>query len=334
MKYKDAGVDVQRGYAAVEKIKEIVKSTFNENVLTGIGDFGASFAIPGDENKILISGTDGVGTKLKLAFQTDRHDTIGKDCVAMCVNDILASGAKPLFFLDYLATGKIEPEKIAQIVSGIAEGCKIAGAALIGGETAEMPGFYKKGEYDLAGFAVGMVDRSKLIDKFNVRSGDALIGLASSGIHSNGYSLVRKLFSEDEYEKKINGRKIIDILIEPTRIYVKTVHEILDKIPVNAMAHITGGGFIENIPRALPDGLGAEIYSSSWQIPEIFKEIKKRADLDRNEMFNTFNMGMGFILIVSKELVEETLNILSELNEKAVLIGRVKPKKEENIWFA
>lgn len=334
MKYKDAGVDVERGYAAVKKIKEIVSETFNENVLTGIGDFGASYALPGkNSNTILVSGTDGVGTKLKLAFAANLHDTIGIDCVAMCVNDVLCSGARPLFFLDYLATGKIDPDQIASIVSGIAEGCKQSGAALIGGETAEMPGFYANGEYDLAGFAVGIVDKSELISKKNVHDGDVIIGLASSGIHSNGYSLVRKIFSAGDYDKTISGEKIIDILLKPTRIYVSVIHDLIKNCSVQSMAHITGGGFYENIPRALPDDLGAEININSWKIPAIFTAIEKKANLQSRDMFSTFNMGIGFVVIVKSELKNKALEFLKKNNEKAYLIGTVKKKKVERLWF-
>lgn len=334
MKYKDVGVDVERGYAAVKKIKEIVSETFNESVLTEIGDFGASYALPGkNSDTILVSGTDGVGTKLKIAFAANQHDTIGIDCVAMCVNDILCSGARPLFFLDYLATGKIDPDQIASIVSGIAEGCKQSGAALIGGETAEMPGFYANGEYDLAGFAVGIVEKSRLISKKNVQEGDAIIGLASSGIHSNGYSLVRKIFSSGDYNKNISGEKIIDILLKPTRIYVSVIQDLINNCSVQSMAHITGGGFYENIPRALPDDLGAEININSWKIPAIFAAIEKKANLQRRDMFSTFNMGIGFVVIVKPEMKNKALEFLNRNNEKAYLIGTVKKKKEERLWF-
>jgi phosphoribosylformylglycinamidine cyclo-ligase len=335
MDYKDAGVDVERGYEAVRRIKDLVKATFDENVLTDIGDFGGIYALPGsDGEQLLVAGTDGVGTKLKLAFASGRHDSIGQDCVAMCVNDIICAGAKPLFFLDYLATGRIDATIVAEIVGGIAGACRQVGAALLGGETAEMPGFYAAGEYDLAGFAVGLVQRSQLPQRQRIQAGDCLIGLASSGIHSNGYSLVRKLFPEGEWRSDFNGRKLLDVLLEPTALYVQPVLQLLAQAPIRGLAHITGGGFIENIPRALPSELGAEIYLNSWTVPDIFAAIAERAALTHAKMFNTFNMGIGFVLVVPAAASEAVLRLLADMRVKAALIGRVKTRGSEAVWFA
>ncbi|MFN2363262.1 MAG: phosphoribosylformylglycinamidine cyclo-ligase, partial [Halarsenatibacteraceae bacterium] len=303
--YKDAGVDIEAGNQAVELMKKEVESTFTSGVINNPGGFGGLFK-PGFgdfKEPVLVSGTDGVGTKLKLAFELDIHDTIGIDLVAMSVNDILVQGAKPLFFLDYLATGKIEPEKVAEIVRGIAAGCREAGAALLGGETAEMAGFYNPGEYDLAGFAVGITDEKRLITGENIEAGDRLIGLASSGVHSNGFTLARKVLFEIagySYQEKLTGleQELGLELLTPTRIYVKTILSLLDKFDIKGMAHITGGGILENLPRILPDNLKAVIKKKSWPKPEIFKIIQEAGSIAEKEMDRTFNMGLGFILAV------------------------------------
>ncbi len=330
--YKQAGVDIEAGYRAVKLMKEHVSKTIVPGVLSDIGGFGGLFEIgKGYDNPVLVSGTDGVGTKLKIAFILDKHDTIGQDCVAMCVNDIVCSGAKPLFFLDYLAVGKNKPEKVSDIVKGVAEGCVEAGCALIGGETAEMPGFYTDGEYDLAGFAVGIVDKYKIIDGSKVKKGDILIGLPSSGIHSNGYSLVRKLFNingTDEGKKLSTyiedlGCSVGEEIIKPTRIYVKLLLEIIDKFSVNAVSHITGGGFIENIPRMLPSNLKAIIKKGSWDIPPIFELLKNIGDIEEMEMYNTFNMGIGMVIAARQEEAENLIKYLEEKGEKAFKIGEV-----------
>ena len=298
--YKDAGVNIEKGYEAVQRIKKDVESTHGPEVLGGIGGFGGMFApdISGMTQPVLVSGTDGVGTKLKLAFALNKHDSIGIDCVAMCVNDVVCVGAKPLFFLDYIATGKLEPQQVEGIVAGIAEGCRQSGAALVGGETAEMPGFYGRGEYDVAGFTVGMVDKPKMIDGSEVQSGDVIIGLPSSGVHSNGFSLVRKLFPEDRWQENFGDSTLGETLLTPTKIYVKPVLGIMEKYPVHAIAHITGGGFIENIPRAYSQGFKAVINMGAWSIPGIFDLIQETAKLDDESMYNTFNMGVGMVLVV------------------------------------
>ena len=328
--YKEAGVDTKEGERAVSLMKPHVKKTFNENVLTGLGGFGSLFRldVKGMEEPILVSGTDGVGTKLKLAFLMDKHDTVGQDCVAMCVNDILCQGAKPLFFLDYIATGKVKAEKIADIVKGIADGCVQAGCALVGGETAEMPDFYSDGEYDMAGFAVGVVDRKKMIDGSKIKEGNAVIGISSSGIHSNGYSLVRKLFfdklgmsTEDQVEEL--GTTLGEALITPTKIYAKACNAVFEKSDVNGIVHITGGGFYENIPRIIPEGLGVRIQFGSWQMPPIFQYIQKMGNIERKEMFSTFNMGIGMMMIVEAGRKEEILSALESAGEKAAVIGEI-----------
>jgi len=328
--YKEAGVDTKEGERAVSLMKPHVKKTFNENVLTGLGGFGSLFRldVKGMEEPILVSGTDGVGTKLKLAFLMDKHDTVGQDCVAMCVNDILCQGAKPLFFLDYIATGKVKAEKIADIVKGIADGCVQAGCALVGGETAEMPDFYSDGEYDMAGFAVGVVDRKKMIDGSKIKEGNAVIGISSSGIHSNGYSLVRKLFfdklgmsTEDQVEEL--GTTLGEALITPTKIYAKACNAVFEKSDVNGIVHITGGGFYENIPRIIPEGLGVRIQFGSWQMPPIFQYIQKMGNIEREEMFSTFNMGIGMMMIVEAGRKEEILSALESAGEKAAVIGEI-----------
>lgn len=328
--YKDAGVDVESGYKAVELMKDYVKKTSNKNVLSGLGGFGGLFDISdiGIKNPVLVSGTDGVGTKLKVAFEMDIHDTIGQDCVAMCVNDIVAQGAKPLFFLDYLATGKLEPEKAAQIVKGVSKGCMLSGSALIGGETAEMPGFYQQGEYDIAGFAVGIVDKDKIINGSNIAEDDVIIGLKSSGIHSNGYSLVRRLVMDDvnrldEYHASL-GCTVGEEVLKPTFIYADIIQKILSKYCIKGIAHITGGGFYENIPRVLPEGLQAEIRIESWPIPPIFKLLKDWGDIETKEMFSTFNMGIGMALVCDKEIAQNIVKFLSDIDFTAFIIGSIK----------
>ncbi|EHS59166.1 phosphoribosylformylglycinamidine cyclo-ligase [Paenibacillus kribbensis] len=328
--YKNAGVDIAAGNEAVERMKKHVKRTFRPEVLTDLGGFGALFGLNKDkyEEPVLVSGTDGVGTKLKLAFAMDRHDTIGIDAVAMCVNDIVVGGAEPLFFLDYLACDKVVPEKIEAIVAGIAEGCHQSGCALVGGETAEMPGMYSDGEYDIAGFTVGIVDKSKIINGSSIAPGDTVIGLASSGVHSNGFSLVRKLLLEqqgyslhDEIEG-LNG-KLGDVLLEPTKIYVKSVLALLDKVKVKGMAHITGGGFIENIPRVLPDHVNVDIQYGAWPILPIFQLMQEKGAISNKDMFTTFNMGIGLVIVVGQEDAQAALNVLKEQGEDAYVIGKV-----------
>ena len=328
--YKDSGVDVTRGYKAVDLMKKHVKSTYNENVLGDIGSFGGFFSIAGEkmEEPILVAGTDGVGTKLKYAFLLDKHDTIGIDAVAMCVNDIVCQGAKPLFFLDYYACGRLYPEAEAEVVKGIAEGCRQAGCALIGGETAEMPGFYPDGEYDLAGFAVGIVDKKKVINGKSIQAGDVLVGIKSSGVHSNGYSLVRKLFGDEnkaeleKYDERL-GATVAEVLLKPTKIYVKSILALLEKVEVKGIAHITGGGFIENIPRILPEGVSAEIVKNSYEVPAVFKVMQERAEITDEQIYNTFNMGIGMIVCVSPENVDATLASLKESGEEVCVVGKV-----------
>ena len=328
--YKDSGVDVERGYKAVELMKKHVKTTFNENVLGDIGSFGGFYSIAGEkmEEPVLVAGTDGVGTKLKYAFLANRHDTIGIDAVAMCVNDIVCQGAKPLFFLDYFATGKLSPETVATVVSGVAEGCRQSGCALIGGETAEMPGFYPDGEYDIAGFAVGIVDKKDVINGKTIAEGDALIGIASSGIHSNGYSLVRRLFGDnlnahdlDRYDDRLKDN-LINVLLTPTKIYVKSVLNLISKVKVKGIAHITGGGFIENIPRIFPEGIGCEIDTKSYPVPEIFNIMREKSQTEDTQLYNTFNMGIGMVFCVDQKDVEKTMETLASTGEKAYLIGK------------
>lgn len=329
--YKDAGVDTKEGERAVSLMKEHVKKTFNKNVLTGLGSFGSLFKLDiGDmKEPVLVAGTDGVGTKLKIAFLTDKHDTVGQDCVAMCVNDVLCQGAKPLFFLDYIATGKVQAEKVADIVKGIADGCVLAECALVGGETAEMPDFYSDGEYDMAGFAVGVVDLSKAIDGSKVKEGDVLISIPSSGIHSNGYSLVRKIFFDkmgmkvSDYVEEL-GMTLGEALITPTKIYTKAVNALLDKVAVHGLIHITGGGFFENIPRIIPEGLGASINVGSWEVLPIFDYIQKCGNIERDEMFATFNMSVGMIAIVDEKDVDATMESLKAIDEKVSMIGKIQ----------
>lgn len=323
--YKDAGVDVEAGYKAVSLMKEHAASTFNDHVLQGLGSFGGMY--DNGNGQVLVSGTDGVGTKLKAAFVMDKHDTVGIDCVAMCVNDVVCHGAKPLFFLDYIATGKLYPNVAADIVKGVAAGCREAGCALIGGETAEMPGFYNAGEYDMAGFCVGSVDKDKLINGSSIEAGDVLIGLGSSGIHSNGFSLVRKLVPMDAkvFSTYIDsfGRTMGEELITPTRIYVKTLLSLMERFEIKGAAHITGGGFVENIPRILPSGLCAQIQLGSWDMLPVFNLLVSEAKLDINGAYNTFNMGIGMVLAVKPGLSNDVVLAAQALGEKAFVIGHV-----------
>ena len=328
--YAAAGVDITAGYKSVELMKKHIKRTMTKGVCSDIGGFGGLFELDltGIEKPVLVSGTDGVGTKLKIAFLLDKHDTIGIDCVAMCVNDIICSGAKPLIFLDYIACGKNFPEKIAQIVSGVAEGCVQSGCALIGGETAEMPGFYPIDEYDLAGYSTGVVDKSKIIDNKTMQEGDVIIALASSGVHSNGFSLVRKVFDVEKEDitlpvEELGGKSIGETLLTPTKIYVKPVLKLLEEVKVKGISHITGGGFYENIPRSIPDGLGAKINKSSVKILPIFNLLAKRGNICERDMFNTFNMGVGMSIVVNKEDAEKALEILTACGEDAYIIGEI-----------
>lgn len=329
--YKDAGVDVTAGYESVELIKKDVKRTEIPGVLGGIGGFGGLFApdLKGYEKPVFISGTDGVGTKLKLAFLMDKHDTIGIDCVAMCVNDVICAGAKPLFFLDYIACGKNIPEKIATIVKGIADGCVESGCALVGGETAEHPGLMPEEEYDLAGFTVGIVDEKKILDKKNVKKGDVIVGLASTGVHSNGFSLVRKVFDIDnvevlgKYKDELGGKTLGEALLAPTQLYVKPVLKLLEEVNVHSIAHITGGGFYENLPRAYGEDLNAVIHKGSWDVLPIFNLIQEKGNIPEHDMFNTYNMGIGMAVIVAKEDAEKTISIMNEFGIKAGVIGEM-----------
>lgn len=327
--YAAAGVDITAGYKAVELMKKYIARTITDGVCSDVGGFGGLFELPeGYKKPILVSGTDGVGTKLKMAFLMDKHDTVGIDCVAMCVNDIICCGAKPLFFLDYIACGKNYPEKIADIVSGIAEGCVQSGAALIGGETAEMPGFYPVDEYDLAGFSVGIVDKDKILDNSKVAEGDVIIALPSSGVHSNGFSLVRKVFDVENVDIKtpvaeLNGKSIGETLLTPTKIYVKPMLALFDEVTVKAVSHITGGGFYENIPRSLPKGYSAKIDKSSLRILPIFDLIKKVGTIPERDMFNTFNMGVGMSVVVNATDADKALEILKANGEDAYIIGTV-----------
>ncbi len=330
--YKSAGVDVTAGYKSVELMKQHVKSTYNDGVLQDIGGFGGLFMpnLAGMSEPVLVSGTDGVGTKLKLAFLLDKHDTVGIDCVAMCVNDVLCCGAKPLFFLDYIATGKLIPEKIASIVSGVAEGCRQAGAALIGGETAEMPGFYPEDEYDLAGFTVGMVDKAKVIDGSKVAKGDVVIGISSSGVHSNGFSLVRKVFdlnSDKAYDNLMTkydelGTTLGEALIVPTKIYVKAIEALTSAVEVKAISHITGGGFYENLPRMLPDGASV-VCKKDFERPAIFSVLQKVGNIPERDMFNTFNMGVGMACVVNAEDADNAVEAIKAAGENAFVLGEI-----------
>ena len=332
--YKKAGVDVTAGYKAVELMKAHVARTMTSSVLTGLGGFGGLYELDmtGIEHPVLVSGTDGVGTKLKIAFLMDKHDTVGIDCVAMCVNDIICCGAKPQFFLDYVAVGKNYPEKVAQIVSGVAEGCVQAGCALVGGETAEMPGFYPADEYDLAGFSVGLVDKKKILDKETEKAGDVLIALPSSGVHSNGFSLVRKVFNieKSDLHTKVEslGASLGETLLTPTKIYVKPMLALFDAVNVKAVAHITGGGFFENIPRVLKDGLSAKIRKADVKVLPIFNLIQQMGKIPERDMFNTFNMGVGMVACVAKEDAEKALKVLRENGEDAYVLGELAESDE------
>ena len=334
--YKDAGVDVERGYEAVRRMKQHVATTFDENVLGGLGSFGGFYSIENEklEKPVLVAGTDGVGTKLKLAFLMDKHDTVGIDCVAMCVNDVVCQGARPLIFLDYIATGYLDPEKVEKIVAGVAEGCRQAGCALIGGETAEMPDFYPAGEYDLAGFTVGLVDRERSISGERVREGDVLVGMASSGVHSNGYSLVRKLVLTEGRDlnapvEAFGGKSWGETLLTPTKIYVKPALRACAAADVHGIAHITGGGFIENIPRILPDGLSAYIDLGTWPVLPVFTELQKLGGLTDRQIYNTFNMGIGMVFAVDAAEADAVIAALAACGESAYRIGEVGKTGED-----
>ena len=334
--YAAAGVDITAGYKSVELMKKHIKRTRNEGCLDDVGGFGGCFGLnlEGISQPVLVSGTDGVGTKLKIAMLLNKHDTIGIDCVAMCVNDIICCGAKPLFFLDYIACGKNIPEKIADIVGGVAEGCVRAGCALIGGETAEHPGMMAEDDYDLAGYCTGVVDKSKIIDNNTMKAGDVVIALASTGVHSNGFSLVRKVFDIENADlttprEELEGRSLGEALLEPTRIYVKSVLALLEKVQVKGISHITGGGFYENIPRSVPDGLGARIDRSKVKVLPIFQLIAKTGNIPQRDMFNTFNMGVGMSIVVAKDDVETALNILKDWGEDAYVIGEIEESQDK-----
>ena len=334
--YAAAGVDITAGYRAVELMKSHIARTMTAGVCSDVGGFGGLFEldVTGMEKPVLVSGTDGVGTKLKLAFLMDKHDTVGIDCVAMCVNDIICCGAKPLFFLDYIACGKNVPERIAQIVAGVAEGCVQSGAALIGGETAEMPGFYPADEYDLAGFSVGVVDKKAIIDNSSMAKGDVVIALPSSGVHSNGFSLVRKVFDVENKDirtplESLGGKSIGETLLTPTKIYVKSILALLEKVDVKGISHITGGGFYENIPRSIPDGLGAVIDRSAVRILPIFELIQKTGNIPERDMFNTFNMGVGMSVVVPEQEADKALAILRANGQEAYVIGHVAESQDK-----
>jgi len=333
--YKAAGVDITAGYQAVELMKKHIARTVTAGAMSDIGGFGGLFEmdLTGITKPVLVSGTDGVGTKLKLAFLMDKHDTVGIDCVAMCVNDIICCGAKPLFFLDYIAVGKNFPEKVAAIVSGVAEGCVQSGAALIGGEKAEMPGFYPEEEYDLAGFAVGVVDKDKILDNKTMEAGDVVIALPSSGVHSNGFSLVRRVFDVENADIKtplaeLGGKSLGETLLAPTKIYVKPMLALFEEVKVKAVSHITGGGFYENIPRSIPKGFGAKIDKSALRIPPIFKLLAEKGNIPERDMFNTFNMGVGMSVVVAKADAEKALEILKANGEDAYIMGEIIPSEE------
>ncbi len=327
--YAAAGVDITAGYKAVELMKKYVARTVTEGVCSDVGGFGGLFELPeGLKKPVLVSGTDGVGTKLKLAFIMDKHDTVGIDCVAMCVNDVICSGAKPLFFLDYIACGKNVPERIADIVKGVAEGCVQSGSALIGGETAEMPGFYPVDEYDLAGFSVGVVDKEKILNNKEMQEGDVIIALPSSGVHSNGFSLVRKVFDVENADiktplERLGGKSIGETLLTPTKIYVKPILALLEEVKVKGISHITGGGFYENIPRSIPDGLGAKVNKSAVKILPIFSLLQETGNIPERDMFNTFNMGVGMSVVVNKEDASKAIEILKANGEDAYIIGEI-----------
>ena len=335
--YKEAGVDITAGYKAVELMKKHIARTMTNGNANDIGGFGGLFELDleGIKKPVLVSGTDGVGTKLKMAFLMNKHDSVGIDCVAMCVNDIICVGAKPLFFLDYIATGKNYPEKMADIVSGIAEGCVQSGCSLIGGETAEMPGFYPEDEYDLAGFSVGVVDKDKIIDNKSIKEGDVIIGLPSSGVHSNGFSLVRKVFDIENADitkpmDELDGKSLGETLLTPTKIYVKPMLKLFEEVTVKGVSHITGGGFYENIPRSIPKGFGAKINKEAIRVLPIFKLIQKAGNISERDMFNTYNMGVGMSVVVNKEDAEKTLEILHNNGEDAYIIGEIV-KSDESV---
>ncbi len=335
--YKEAGVDITAGYKAVELMKEHIKKTMTKGVVSGIGGFGGLFELDltGINKPVLVSGTDGVGTKLKMAFLMDKHDTVGIDCVAMCANDVICCGAKPLFFLDYIAVGKNYPEKVASIVKGVSEGCVQSGCALVGGETAEMPGFYPEDEYDLAGFCVGVVDKDKILDNTKIKEGDVIIGIPSSGVHSNGFSLVRKVFDVENSDIKtplaeLGGKSLGETLLTPTKLYVKPMLKLFENITVKAVSHITGGGFYENIPRSIPEGFTAKIEKASVKILPIFDLIAKTGKIEERDMFNTFNMGVGMSVVVSKNDADLALKLLKEAGEDAYIMGEIK-KGDESV---
>lgn len=336
--YRRAGVDITAGYRAVELMKQYIARTMTENVLSGLGGFGGLFELPeGLKKPVLVAGTDGVGTKLKLSFLLKRYDTVGIDCVAMCVNDVICCGARPLFFLDYIACGRNVPERIAELVKGVSEGCVQAGSSLIGGETAEMPGFYPEDEYDLAGFSVGIVEKDRIIDGSGVQEGDRLIALPSSGVHSNGFSLIRKVFDLDRISKEeaeeplalLEGRSLGESLLLPTRIYVKPLLSLMERVELKGLSHITGGGFYENIPRSIPDGLGARIRKGDVRVLPIFRLIEERGEIPERDMYNTFNMGVGMTLIVSREQEEKALSFLLGLGLSAYPLGEIVSSREK-----
>ncbi len=336
--YAAAGVDITAGYKAVELMKKHIATTMTSGVCSDVGGFGGLFELDleGITKPVLVSGTDGVGTKLKIAFLLDKHDTVGIDCVAMCVNDIICCGAKPLFFLDYIACGKNVPEKIADIVKGVCDGCVQSGAALIGGETAEMPGFYPIDEYDLAGYCTGVVDKAKIIDNKSICEGDVIIALPSSGVHSNGFSLVRKVFDVENADIKspvdeLGGKSIGETLLTPTKIYVKPVLKLIDEVKVKGISHITGGGFYENIPRSIPDGFGAKINKDDVRVLPIFKLLAKDGGISEHDMFNTFNMGVGMSIVVAKEDAERAIEVLKAAGEDAYIIGEIVKSDEKVI---
>ena len=337
--YKQAGVDITAGYRAVELMKKHIARTNNEGVYSGVGGFGGLYlpSLTGMKKPVLVSGTDGVGTKLKIAFLMDKHDTVGIDCVAMCVNDVICCGAKPMFFLDYIACGKNLPERIERIVAGVAEGCVQSGSALIGGETAEMPGFYPEDEYDLAGFSVGIVDEERIVNKETIVPGDVILGLRSSGVHSNGFSLVRKVFDVENREIKapleaLGGRSLGETLLTPTRIYVKPVLALMERVRVKGVSHITGGGFYENIPRSLPKGICASIEKAKVPVPPIFRMIAREGQIDERDMFNTFNMGIGMSLVVAKDDADRAMETLRAAGEEPVLLGETIPGEGVRLW--
>jgi len=331
LSYKDAGVDIEAGNALVSRIKQVAKATRRPEVMAGLGGFGALFNLPsGYEDPVLVSGTDGVGTKLKLAMALGRHDTIGIDLVAMCVNDLVVCGAEPLFFLDYYATSKLNVDMATSVISGIGTGCKLAGCALVGGETAEMPGMYQGEDYDLAGFCVGIVEKSAIVDGREVKVGDKLVGLKSSGPHSNGYSLIRKILEvtkTDLLNEKVDGQRLCDALLAPTRIYVKPVLQLIHHCRIHAIAHITGGGLLENIPRVLPSHTKAVLDSKTWKMQDVFKWLQQQGNISDTEMYRTFNCGIGMVICVPKELADETLATLTASGEKALVIGEIAKAK-------